>query len=177
MNKSFRYTNCALLSVSSFIISVLLIINPERFISACLILFGAALAICGVSAIAFYFKNKKEKSLLICGISEIVFGALIIALKGIIVSDFQKSDAFFGFVFILIGGLYAFRLIKNTREKGRVFTPYACVIICLALAFVVLLYPFAQWILWRFIALGIALQGVLYIYITFGSRAFMPSAK
>lgn len=174
MNTSFKYLNCALLSISSFIVSVLLIINPQRFMSHSLLLIGSALAICGISAIAFFFKSKKnaDRVLLYWGIPELVLGIALFALKGFLVSRFEKLNVLFAFLFILIGAIYAFKLVNNISKNGRAFTPSLCVALCLASALVVLLYPFAQWFLWRFIALSVALQGILYIYVTFGSRAF-----
>jgi len=178
MNNSFKYLNCGLMSITGFVIGVLLAINPERFISHSLLLLGAALSICGISGIAFYFKSNKTNIFFpICGISELVAGILMFVLKGFFVAHFAKLKALFAFIFIVIGAIYAFKLVSNIRKNGRIFTPSACVVLCLTSALIILLYPFAQWFLWRFIALTVALQGVMYIYVTFGSRAFDVNNK
>ena len=169
--KAFKYTNCGILSHAGFVVGVMLAINPQSFATYYFVLFGIALAICGVSAVAFNSKSK-QKSLLIIGVSEIIFGLLFIFAKGVLIANFQKLHLFFAALFIVIGILYALRLIHNIKNKGRLLAPFVLVMVSLVSSLIIILYPFAQWLLWRYIALTVILQSVLYVYATFGSRAF-----
>ncbi len=174
MNKGIKYTNCGLLSTAGFAVGIMLVINPQRFVSACLVLLGITLLICGGAALAFCSKSKKKsaKKTFTIGIVEIIAGLLLVLFRIIFGGKFAQLHLIFAAMFIVIAGLYSLKLISNVKNKGRLFTPSVCVIASLGAALVIILYPFAQWLLWRYIALSVMLQSVLYIYAMFGSRAF-----
>ncbi len=179
MVPSYKYLNCALFSISSFITCVLLIINPERFIVPCILLFAATLAINGIAGVAFYYKNKQgnNRLMLAMGISQLSFALLFLTASSVLAPEYNKVKIFISLMFMTIAALYSVKLVKNIKNKAPVLTPSVCVILTFASLFVIIFYPFAQGFMWRFMALSIALQGILYIYVNFGSRAFQTYEK
>ncbi len=173
MFKYYKYANCGIISLASLALATFLAINPNGFADVALTIFATALALGGVVACILSLKSKDEsKKLLAFGLAQVLLGNILIFVKSYLVSNISVLPLYLGGAMLLVSAFYIYALVKNITQKGRIFTPAVCVFLTVATSLVILFYPFADWILWRFLALSIALQGVLYFYITFGSRAF-----
>ncbi len=174
MFKYYKYANCGIISLASLAFAAFLAIDPNRFMSVALIVLSTALALGGVVACILSIKSSKEESkkLLAFGLPQVLFGNILLLIKSYLVSHISVLPLYLGGALLLVSAFYIYALVKNITQKGRIFTPAVCVFLTVSTSLVILFYPFAAWILWRFLALSIALQGVLYFYITFGSRAF-----
>ena len=137
--------------IASFLLivfAVVLLINPENFMSSAINVFGYIGVFFGVLNIVFYFRISKEKRLYSANFRN----GLLLCLSGIIA--FIKTDIVTDMITLIIGGYLIFRnvhranmalTLQNYTEKMWIFLLVTSLINVL-LGLFIAINPFENWI-------------------------------
>ena len=165
--------NTLLSAVLEIVIGVLLLINPQGFTSAIIILLGVMLIAAGLMSIVRYFMLKPEEAARNQGLSKglvlLIVGGVCALFSGRFADMFPLLTMLYGILLLIMSAAKVQIFVDMVRLKkpNRLFSAISAALSVL-LAVIVLLYPFETTaVVWMIIAIVLIAQAVLDVLSVF----------
>lgn len=166
MSKLTRQTSNIIICVAELLIGVLLLIEPVKFTSGIIILFGVIMALMGLSNIVAYFREEAvyaaQEHTLSQGLTFLVAGGFCIIKYQWLLATFPILTVLYGVVTLLTGISKVQWAVDMLRLKQKYwYVALICAAVTLILAVVILWNPFATMtITWIFIGISLIAEAV-----------------
>ena len=150
-----------LLTLFEFAVGVLLLINPEAFTKAVIIIFGAILVVIGGIYLARVLRDRSEGVsgiTMTIALASLIVGILCIVFPSMIMSLFAFVAIIYG-VILIVSGVYKAKSYTDAKSAGTPLPAITLIsaILSVALGIVIVINPFGTVMRTLFTFAGIAL--------------------
>ena len=150
-----------LLTLFEFAVGVLLLINPEAFTKAVIIIFGAILVVIGGIYLARVLRDRSEGVsgiTMTISLASLIVGILCIVFPSMIMSLFAFVAIIYG-VILIVSGVYKAKSYTDAKSAGTPLPAITLIsaILSVALGIVIVINPFGTVMRTLFTFAGIAL--------------------
>lgn len=180
-----RNSNVILVSLLEAVIGILLLVDPVRFTTAIIFVFGIVLLVGGVLSVIRYFRadpvSASVSGDMVKGLVMLLAGAFLAIRPSWLITTFPVLMILYGIV-ILVGGLYKAQwFIDALRLKaGKWLFHLINAAVSIVCGFVILANPFASTVvMWMFIGISLVVEAALDVValIIKGRGAANPDAE
>lgn len=164
-----QHANSIILCLFEILVGILLLINPEKFTTAIVSVFGIVLIAVGLICVIGYFRMDAVRAAasqsLLKGLSALIAGIFCVTRSDWFIAAFPVLAILYG-VAVLISGLVKIQWAVNIirLKLGKWGLPALSAVISLICSIVILKNPFgAAYILWIFTGISLIVEAVLDI--------------